>query len=118
MNSPRFLFTTAAAVAATLAVKESAAPAPQTAATSSSQSKPLRVYGLSSDNALIRFNANLPKRERFIGYITGSIPTPRSSASISGSRTGCFMQSATRAASIPLIRRTHRRLSLTASTSH
>ena len=71
MNSPRFLFTTAAAVAATLAVKQSAAPAPQTAATSSSQSKPLRVYGLSSDNALIRFNANQPKRERFIGYITG-----------------------------------------------
>ena len=70
MNSPRYLFTTAAAVAATLAVLPAALTA-QSASTSSSQSKPLRVYGLSSDNALIRFNANLPKRESFIGYITG-----------------------------------------------
>lgn len=52
---------TAAAVAASLAIPNAALatePVP-------------RTFGLTSDNGLVRFRIDLPKRERFIGYITG-----------------------------------------------
>lgn len=61
MGNPRYLFTAAAAVAAALAVQSAQATEPAGP----------RVFGLSSDNALIRFDAAQPRRERFIGYITG-----------------------------------------------
>ncbi len=60
MNITRNLLT-AAAVAATLAASNAALAA-----------EPVpRAFGLTSDNGLVRFRIDLPKRERFIGYITG-----------------------------------------------
>ena len=60
MSNMRNLLTTAV-VAAALAAPSAAqatGPAP-------------RAFGLTSDNGLVRFRIDLPKGERFIGYITG-----------------------------------------------
>jgi Domain of unknown function (DUF4394) len=61
MSNLRFLLPAAAVAAAALTVQSAQATEPAGP----------RVFGLSSDNALIRFDATQPRRERFIGYITG-----------------------------------------------
>ncbi len=63
MSNSRFLFTAAAAAAVAAALAIPSAQATEPAG--------LRVFGLSSDNALIRFDADQPRRERFVGYISG-----------------------------------------------